>query len=513
MEYNSLEKDIKTEKVELEQALEILKSLNKKWLYIKINICKDTDPNGWTDYVSYYNKFRVSSIDVDVHSEQIFIYGSEDKDRCMISLSDIVQSEYSEKDMLLIFKLVDDYNFTEIAIQSFVPNKERTVQEIITKKRNLVITEGKTDWKHLKAALNSFNSIGLYQELDFEFLEYENDISMNENTIFKDKGMGYDTLDTLCKYTSFFENEYKRIFVFDADVEKINKFYRDEKGYFYLGNNVYAIVLPIPEFRKDTPLISIENYYKDEEIKTPDIEGKRLYLSGEFTIDGFFNGEVYAVKANPEKPNLVIDQEVYYKSEEFSIKNKSDLNKNIENLKKVRVLSKNQFAENILNNVKPFDSISKENFKIFFDLLREVLKDRTNTPEELIPLSNNIYVEKYDDHIDLNIKILFEEESYLEELRNNLRTTSLGFEENKVLFFIGVLNEWEVCIARLEHSKGLEDFIEKKLENSFNNRVYLHCFNPHGEYVCSFEMFDGESGEMQFYRLIQLVEYQVNKLD
>jgi 5S rRNA maturation endonuclease (ribonuclease M5) len=39
-------------------------------------------------------------------------------------------------------------------------------------KKPLVITEGKTDWQHLKKALERFQSDGIYTNLNIEFEEY-----------------------------------------------------------------------------------------------------------------------------------------------------------------------------------------------------------------------------------------------------------------------------------------------------------------------------------------------------
>lgn len=68
----------------------------------------------------------------------------------------------------------------------------------------LVITEGKTDWKHLKKALEHFRSNGQYTDLDFELLEYSHDF-------------GDSKLDGALKHYAQFPNRFKIVGIFDCD--------------------------------------------------------------------------------------------------------------------------------------------------------------------------------------------------------------------------------------------------------------------------------------------------------
>ena len=68
-------------------------------------------------------------------------------------------------------------------------------------KKALVITEGSTDWKHLKAAFNNLKSntqySSLFDNLDFDFLEYQP----------SDFNMGADTLASMCENFSRIKQE------------------------------------------------------------------------------------------------------------------------------------------------------------------------------------------------------------------------------------------------------------------------------------------------------------------
>ena len=92
------------------------------------------------------------------------------------------------------------------------------IKKAISKtKKALVITEGSTDWKHLKAAFNNLKSntqySSLFDNLDFDFLEYQP----------SDFNMGADTLASMCENFSRIKQERKLIFIADRDIEKINK--------------------------------------------------------------------------------------------------------------------------------------------------------------------------------------------------------------------------------------------------------------------------------------------------
>ena len=69
---------------------------------------------------------------------------------------------------------------------------------------SLIVTEGKTDWKHLKAAFQRLGGQGLYRDIDIEFLENENP-------------RGDEALLTMC--ANYSETKHGRlvIFVFDRD--------------------------------------------------------------------------------------------------------------------------------------------------------------------------------------------------------------------------------------------------------------------------------------------------------
>ena len=136
----------------------------------------------------------------------------------------------------------------------------------------------------MRAARNKLLETGKYKELfnnlDFEFFEYEakNSKENTENKV----DMGNTALSTMCESYSKMPNSRRMIFIADCDDDKTNK-KMSLQGFKYKtwGNNVFSFILPVPDFRKDTPKICIEHLYSDDEIKTEYKEGdipRRLYF-------------------------------------------------------------------------------------------------------------------------------------------------------------------------------------------------------------------------------------------
>ena len=142
-------------------------------------------------------------------------------------------------------------------------------------KRLLILTEGLTDWKHISHAFSCSQNAIQMRWNEFAFEEFDESIQM-----------GNDMLLRLCIVQSKLKRDKPIVAIFDCDNSKILKQVTREGGGFKdWGNHVYSLALPIPEHRKETPEISIEHYYSDDEIKTEYIVNgipRRLFLGKEF---------------------------------------------------------------------------------------------------------------------------------------------------------------------------------------------------------------------------------------
>ncbi|MBC3832762.1 AAA family ATPase [Undibacterium amnicola] len=139
----------------------------------------------------------------------------------------------------------------------------------------LIITEGKTDWKHLKFALKTLASRGQFESIDIDFFEYENEVNMGDTR-----------LSQMCEHMATLPQKRKMIFVFDRDNPTITKSMSGAPNAFKdWGNNVYSVCLPIPKHRSEYKNLSIELYYTDDTLRTVDpASGKRLWFSNEIEI-------------------------------------------------------------------------------------------------------------------------------------------------------------------------------------------------------------------------------------
>lgn len=220
--------------------------------------------------------------------------------------------------------------------------------------RPVVLGEGITDWKYMKKALDTFQADGEYADLDLVFREYE-----------ESEGVGYSKLLNFC--TSNMEPfPHKVICVFDRDEDKILKQATDPARPFKdWGNNVYSIILPRPEGRPDK--FCIEQYFTDEEITVEDDKGHRLYLSSEFDKETgkhlSLPGVHYADKSRKGSFS-------YLKADFPRILQDSVWNSEEKNI----ALPKRDFAEYIYTGKNGFDKFGFDNFRLLFDVMREVMK-------------------------------------------------------------------------------------------------------------------------------------------
>lgn len=242
-------------------------------------------------------------------------------------------------------------------------------------KKTLIVTEGATDWKHIKRALNVLSDE--YDDIsrECEFLEYGSDGDGDAKCFIE---MGGDELCEMCKQISKVPQKRRWIFIADADKADVTKKVQGQGGrYKSWGNNVFSFVIPVPRHRNDIAHeVCIEHYYTDEEIKTStEIGGvsRRLYLAKEFS----------------SRMGLSDDKSCMY--EDFKNANKSkrcgkiidgqsgqrvSLISEDEEFKTNLCISKNQFDSNILNNHEDFKHLSSDNFRLILDVIKDILKEK-----------------------------------------------------------------------------------------------------------------------------------------
>jgi len=233
-----------------------------------------------------------------------------------------------------------------------IPNNKASQ---ISKNRVLIpriVTEGKTDWKHLKVALHKLQAVGLFPDLKIVFEEYGDDMPA-----------GGAEIKELCARTARLAQSTLTIFIFDSDDSNIVKAVTEkERSYKYWGNDVFSFVIPVPPHRTETPEISIELYYKDTEITRIDKLGRRLFLSSEFRPrSGVHKVEQLNCtdlnKIRNERKLCVIDTLV------------------LNNLEDNVALSKNGFASNILEQEANFHDLDYTSFSLIFQVVQQIIDE------------------------------------------------------------------------------------------------------------------------------------------
>lgn len=245
--------------------------------------------------------------------------------------------------------------------------------------RPIITGEGDTDWKYLKSAYLDLRAQGIFtdENLYVDFLEY-------------DTG-GWTQLIRDCeKLVSNSSSDNLYIAVFDRDVfvdgkDKIeeelsgreqpahNGRMANENGFYYLGNKVYSLQIPLPSYRP-FPAISIELYYQDEEITREDQRGDenyRLFLSSEFDNNGIgkyhdrdvicsknYKERISGLLAKGSNQMFIIDEKVRDKEtgKDYSLR-------------------KGKFAENILNKKANFDNFIFDEFNKIYAIIEQIVAD------------------------------------------------------------------------------------------------------------------------------------------
>ena len=245
-----------------------------------------------------------------------------------------------------VYELMIDEN------QRFADKYKELEGEILQIEKTVIISEGKTDWKHFKAALSHFKENHKFEDIDVEIVEYNFDF-------------GDSKLNSLLSQYSLFPHKYKIIGIFDCD-EANGKNIHAKGGKKQYGNNIWGMSIPVPDFREyNTSGISIEFLYHDEDLKRLDENGRRIFVTSEFNENGRLKSDPkIGVKNNHDVKNYVLPEKEKIQADEVIDIDGNSL-----------ALSKEQFATNILEGTGNFSNINFDAFKPVFERLREILQN------------------------------------------------------------------------------------------------------------------------------------------
>lgn len=317
-----------------------------------------------------YEMSKDKQILITTHSPFFYLKGKEQNSKLYyVSKSANGDSKYTEKNLFNNYDYIDEEMGLMPLIAPYVEKKKEELQnnskkilEENEKLKNklanltdkiLIITEGKTDIKHIKTAFGSLENLDKDILNKFDYFDFSNNQTLGKE------------LEILLKYISKTQNSNIIIGIFDRDRNEINNWIGE--SFKNLGNNVYACLIPFLENneRKKDDKICIEHYYSNSEIiKTLD-DGKKLYLGKEFNELGISNDNLFFAQGWRKKPKSDI---VLFSS------NDDVLQMLCENAKN-KLASKDDFAEYVVKNSSEFNF---ENFRKIFDLIKEIYDENKN---------------------------------------------------------------------------------------------------------------------------------------
>lgn len=292
-----------------------------------------------------------------------------------------------------IFQLPDGIKITAESFSEFLnayefmsrTQKHHTeIRNAINSRREkaLLITEGASDWKHIKAAFNALKNredlADLFSGLDFDFLEYEPKNSEIASSLKLE--MGCSALCSMCETYSKIPQPRIIIFLADNDDAKTTRTLSIEGAPHYKawGNSIYSFVLPVPSLRSNTPEICIEHLYSDNEIQTEvEIEGiaRRLFLGHEFDAHGKAPAiDRFCLNRNACGENKISIIEGSEKDRVVPL-TAADAGLNY-------ALPKMIFASKVLEAQAPFDSFGFDSFIPIFRMIKEILAESRASESE-----------------------------------------------------------------------------------------------------------------------------------
>lgn len=265
-------------------------------------------------------------------------------------IMEVNKQEYEE------LKILENYyskiRNPELRLKELEGENNRLKEKIENMTLPLVITEGKTDWKHIKKAkekLNNHDSYDFYETLD---------------------DMGDTAAFNMLKEQSKINNSNKRIFIFDNDNESLVKDVSDDSAnYKNWGNNVFSFVIPKPNIRENEDKISIEHYYPEEilkkEIVFEDGTIRRIYSGNDFQKTGI---SVLLNKRCNKKDvcgeNIIRILSGCGQEKVFDLDNEDNTSTNY-------ALTKDDFFEKVINNAE--NEIDMSKFNLILNIIKEIV--------------------------------------------------------------------------------------------------------------------------------------------
>lgn len=227
------------------------------------------------------------------------------------------------------------------------------VSKIENNSKPIIITEGKTDYRHIRNAINKLGR----KDIDVDFYEVPDD-------------WGDSKLQSMLDNLSKIKQRKIVIGIFDRDSKTYLEYLDVEhQQYKTFGNsNVYAFAIPLVNEKVYGESISIEHYYQKGDLLKEDMNHRRLFLGQEFypsgnSIDGQYQTKISQIKHKVEI-NGIIDDKVFLSTD---LQQRTNV-----------ALTKKSFVDLIESDAEYAKDFDYNEFNRIIDIIQDIIKRPLN---------------------------------------------------------------------------------------------------------------------------------------
>ena len=237
--------------------------------------------------------------------------------------------------------------------QRYADKYNDLVSKIESNSKPIIITEGKTDYRHIRNAINKLGR----KNIDVDFYEVPDD-------------WGDSRLQSMLDNLSRIKQRKIVIGIFDRDSKTYLEYLNVEhQQYKIFGNsNVYAFAIPLVNKDIYGESISIEHYYRKKDLLKEDVNHRRLFLGQEFyssgnSIDGHYQTKISQIQHKVEI-NGIIDDKVFLSTD---LQQRTNV-----------ALTKKSFVDLIESDAEYAKDFDYNEFYRIIDIIQDIIKRPLN---------------------------------------------------------------------------------------------------------------------------------------
>ena len=245
------------------------------------------------------------------------------------------------------------YNMMVGENQRYADKYTDLVSKIENNSKPIIITEGKTDYRHIRNAINKLGR----KDIDVDFYEVPDD-------------WGDSKLQSMLDNLSKIKQRKIVIGIFDRDSKTYLEYLdvEHQQCKIFGNSNVYAFAIPLVNEKVYGESISIEHYYQKGDLLKEDMNHRRLFLGQEFyssgnSIDGQYQTKISQIKHKVEI-NGIIDDKVFLSTD---LQQRTNV-----------ALTKKSFVDLIESDAEYAKDFDYNEFNRIIDIIQDIIKRPLN---------------------------------------------------------------------------------------------------------------------------------------